>query len=156
MEQPATTLVSAPRPADVPQVADRTFPRAAAVMLLLAAAGVPLSLLWDFSWESTVGIDRVWALPHIATYAAVALAGLAALMIPFRTTREAGVRLGPCSAPVGAWLALWGTMLFPAAFVFDRWWQFNYGLAAGIWHPPQILKAAAFFAIVVGAWLLAA
>jgi hypothetical protein len=28
-----------------------------------------------------------------------------------------------------------------------------YGLAAGIWHPPQILKAVAFFAILAGAWL---
>src|SRR4051812_25966889 len=124
MEQPATTLASASHSADVPQVADQTFARAAAVMLLLAAAGVPLSLLWDFSWESTIGIDRVSALPHTATYAAVALAGLAGLMIAFRTTRDAGVRLGRCSAPMGAWLALWGALLFPAAFVFDRWWQF--------------------------------
>ncbi|OLD44243.1 MAG: hypothetical protein AUI63_06885, partial [Gemmatimonadetes bacterium 13_1_40CM_2_60_3] len=51
---------------------------------------------------------------------------------------------------------LWGALLFPAAFLFDRWWQSNYGLAAGIWHPPQILKAVAFFAIVLGSWLLAA
>jgi len=33
------------------------------------------SLLWDYSWESTVGIDYLWAPPHAAGYAAVLLAG---------------------------------------------------------------------------------
>ncbi len=43
--------------------------------LLLAASGaVPVSLLWDYSWESTVGIDLVWGGPHILTYIGVALA----------------------------------------------------------------------------------
>ncbi|HKQ38684.1 MAG TPA: hypothetical protein VJ063_11445, partial [Verrucomicrobiae bacterium] len=69
---------------------------------------------------------------------------------------ESGVQLGPLAAPVGAWVAIWGALVFPVAFFFDRWWQSHYGLAAGIWHPPQILKAIAFFSIVIGAWLLSA
>ena len=48
------------------------------------------------------------------------------------------------------------TFTFVAAVLFDRWWQAGYGLAAGIWHPPQILKTAAFFAVAGGAWLTAA
>jgi hypothetical protein len=43
---------------------------------------------------------------------------------------------------------------FCAGVLFDRWWQSSYGLSAGIWHPPQILKTVSFFAIVVGIWLL--
>src|SRR5436189_198451 len=48
-------------------------------LMLLAAAGIPVSLLWDFSWESTVGIDRVWAPAHVITYLAVCLAALASV-----------------------------------------------------------------------------
>ncbi len=132
--------------------------RVARWLLVLAAVGIPVSLLWDFSWESTVGIDRVWAPPHVANYAAVALAAGAALGMMRQTTQAdgPGVRLGKWHAPLGAWLALWGGLAFLTAFIFDRWWQAGYGLAAGIWHPPQLLKAAAFFAVTLGAWLACA
>ncbi len=129
-------------------------------LMFLAAAGIPLSLLWDFSWESTVGVDRFWAPAHTANYLAVALAGLVALRIAVHSTRTAAtragtLRLGGLHAPLGAWVCLWGALAFPTAVVFDRWWQSAYGLGAGIWHPPQILKAVSFFAILTGAWLLA-
>jgi hypothetical protein len=124
----------------------------AAWLLVLAAAAIPASLLWDFSWESTVGIDLVWAPPHLMTYCAVALAAFTALKLAFATPRYSGVVLGKLSAPLGAWVVLWGAFAFVAAVLFDRWWQAGYGLAAGIWHPPQILKATAFFAILAGAW----
>ncbi len=131
--------------------------RVAPWLLLLAATGIPLSLLWDFSWESTVGIDLVWSPAHTATYLSVALAGLATLGLVFTTTRSpvgraSGVRLGPFYAPFGVWVALWGAVAFLVAVLFDRWWQSAYGLAAGIWHPPQILKAISFFAVVIGVW----
>ena len=135
--------------------------RPAAWLLLLAAAGIPLSLLWDFSWESTVGIDLVWAPAHVATYLAVALCGAVALWLIFATTRCAdarafGVRIGKCHAPLGAWIVAWGACAFVAATLFDRWWQSSYGLAAGIWHPPQIVKACAFFAMLTGVVLFCA
>jgi hypothetical protein len=124
-------------------------------LLLAGAAGVPLSLLWDFGWESTVGIDRVWAPPHVATWAAVALAASAAAGELRAATRRGvgGVSLLGLRAPLGAWVVLWGAVAFATASLFDRWWQTSYGLSAGIWHPPQILKAVAFFALVGGAWL---
>ncbi len=84
------------------------------------------------------------------TYVAVAMSGLAALWMIVRG--KEGVVIARLRAPAGAWLALWGALAFAAAFAFDRWWQSSYGLAAGIWHPPQMAKALAFFAIVCGAW----
>ena len=123
-------------------------PAIAQCVLLLAAVAVPLTLLWDFAWESTVGIDLVWSPPHVAVCLAIALATIgAAGMIG----REDGVRLGRLRAPLGAWVALWGALAFLTAFLFDRWWQSAYGLGAGIWHPPQILKMVAFFAVAIGA-----
>lgn len=129
-------------------------------ILLLAAAGIPLSLVWDFAWESTVGVDPVWSLPHTANYLAVGIGGFAALGLLLATSRAGaaragGVRLGGLHAPLGVWLVIWGAVAFVTAVWFDRWWQSSYGLAAGIWHPPQILKAVAFVALVAGAWLSA-
>ncbi len=124
-------------------------------LLLIAALAVPLTLLWDFSWESTIGVDRFFGPPHAANYLAVALAGAAALRMAVLATRGGvgGVSLGRMRAPLGAWITLWGAFAFVAALLFDRWWQANYGLAAGIWHPPQIAKALAYFAVVIGAWI---
>jgi len=124
-------------------------------LLLLAAIAVPLTLLWDFAWESTIGVDRFFGPPHAANYLAVALAGAAALRMALVATRGGvgGVPLGRMRAPLGAWISLWGACAFVAALLFDRWWQSNYGLAAGIWHPPQISKALAYFAVVIGAWV---
>ena len=51
----------------------------AAWLMLLGAAGVPATLLWDFSWESTIGVERFFAPPHSATYLAIAGATCAAL-----------------------------------------------------------------------------
>jgi hypothetical protein len=126
--------------------------------MLAAAAGVVASLLWDFSWESTVGIDRFWGPPHTLTYVSMALAGIAAVVLAIRaraaSASDNAVRIGLFRAPLGAWLVLWGALAFVTAVVFDGWWQSAYGLGAGIWHPPQLLKATAFFAVVIGAWLL--
>jgi len=128
-------------------------------LLLIVAAGVPISLLWDFSWESTVGIDLFWSPPHALTYVAMAMAGVGAMtLISFSSrlsiSRDA-IRLGRIEAPLGSWLVMWSALAFATAVLFDRWWQSAYGLGAGIWHPPQILKAVAFFSVVLGVWLLA-
>lgn len=124
-------------------------------LMLLGSWGVPASLYGDYSWESTIGVDRFFAPPHVATDLALALAAAAALALLLGATRAraAGVALGRVRAPLGAWLVLWGALAFATALVFDRWWQLGYGLAAGLWHPPQILKAVAFFAVTVGVWV---
>ena len=129
-------------------------------LLLAAAVGVPVSLLWDFSWESTVGIDQFWSPPHAFNYAAMALAAAGAVSLVSvgkRTTapEHGAIRLGRFAAPLGAWLVLWSALAFGTAVLFDRWWQSAYGLGAGIWHPPQMLKATAFFTLLLGVWLLA-
>lgn len=124
-------------------------PAFSATGLAVAALAVPAALLWDFAWESTVGIDLVLAPPHVALYLAIALAAGFALDLIRRGKggRPAGLR-----GPLGAWIVLWGALAYGAAFAFDLWWQSLYGLAAGIWHPPQMLKAASFVAIGLGAW----
>ncbi len=43
-----------------------------------------------------------------------------------------------------------------AALLFDNWWQMAYGLGAGLWHPPQLLKAVGFFTLLFGGVVLCA
>jgi hypothetical protein len=129
-------------------------------LLIIAAASVPVSLLWDFSWESTVGIDRFWSPPHTLNYVAMIFVGVMAIVLwPMARGMTSGpqdrIRLGRFTLPLGGWLVLWSVLAFGTAVLFDRWWQLAYGLGAGIWHPPQILKTISFFAAVGGAWLLA-
>ncbi|HXZ84784.1 MAG TPA: hypothetical protein VEI82_04765, partial [Myxococcota bacterium] len=125
------------------------------MLLLLGAIGVPLTLFWDFAWESTIGVDAFASPPHAANYAAAALAAAAALQLALAATRRGeGIALGPVRAPLGAWITLWGALALVAALLFDRWWQASYGLTAGIWYPPQMAKALGYFALVAGAWMV--
>jgi hypothetical protein len=124
----------------------------------LSATLIPLSLIWDFSWESSIGVDRFWSPPHLATYVGVWLSGLLAVRLIFRFSfsrstknqRAKAVRLGAFSAPSGAWIILWGALLVQVTLPLDNWWQQTYGLGAGLWPPPQILKTIGFFSILGG------
>jgi hypothetical protein len=130
--------------------------KALTVIILLAGVGVPLSLIADFAWESTIGIDPVWSLPHVANYVTITLGGLAALGLVIRRSSPGfvnGISFGKLNAPLGVWVMIWALAVFVTAILFDRWWQSAYGLSAGIWHPPQILKAISFFALLLGVWL---
>jgi len=129
----------------------------------LAATLIPVSLIWDFSWESTIGIDRFWSPPHVATHIGVWLGGLFGASLVFRFTLArhrnsglTGVNIGPLSGPSGAWILLWGAATMQAALLFDNWWQQAYGLGAGLWPPPQILKTVGFFSLLVGGLVLCA
>ncbi len=144
-------------PSSIPTGAARTA--RGSVCFLLAALAIPVSLLWDFSWESTVGIDQFWSPPHSLTYLAMATIGVGAGWLMFKGTRATGptpglIQLGRVIAPAGGWLAAWGTLAFITAVLFDRWWQSAYGMGAGIWHPPQILKATAYFVTLAGVWMI--
>ena len=63
---------------------------------------IPISLLWDFSWESSIGVDRFWSPPHLATHAGVWLSGLlgARLLFVFTRCRGQGAAGGVTSSGV--------------------------------------------------------
>jgi hypothetical protein len=129
----------------------------------IAALLIPVSLIWDYSWECTIGVDRIWSPPHLATHVGIWLSGLIGLQLIARFTLARhrrqfadGVNLGSFCGPTGAWILLWGAATMQCAFLFDSWWQQAYGLGAGLWHPPQILKATAFFTVLLGGIALAA
>ena len=126
----------------------------------IAATLIPAGLIWDFSWESSIGVDGFWSPPHVALYVGGWLAGLVGLKLVLcfsfggQNDAKAGIEVLGFRGPTGAWFLLWGAVVLQANMPFDLWWQRTYGLGAGIWPPPQIIKTAGFAAIVVGASLL--
>jgi hypothetical protein len=129
----------------------------------LAATLIPVSLIWDFSWESTIGVDRFWSPPHLTTCIGVWLCGLVGARLALIFTRAghrgrsaSGVNIGPLCGPSGAWILLWGAATMQAALLLDNWWQQAYGLGAGLWPPPQVLKATGFFTQLFGGVVLCA
>lgn len=131
------------------------------VWMTLAGTLIPVSLIWDFSWESTIGVDRFWSPPHVATHLGVWLSGLLGVRLVWGFTLAqrsgisvSGVNILGCCGPAGAWVLLWGAGVMLAAYLWDAWWQRAYGLGAGIWAPPQLLKTVGFFALLVGGLLI--
>src|SRR5215467_6657063 len=71
---------------------DRDSRRKGLWLMLAGSAGIPFSLIWDYSWECTIGVDLFWGPPHTAIYISVFLAGLGALSMI--RGGGGGVRLG--------------------------------------------------------------
>jgi len=77
--------ISTPRTSATPR-ATPSVTRLDLAWAVLACTAVPLSLLWDFSWESSIGVDRFWSPPHLATHVGVWLSGLLGLRLILRLT----------------------------------------------------------------------
>ena len=124
-------------------------------LVLAGVAAVPVGLLWDFSWESTIGADPFWAPPHATMHIGTLLAGLAALMFVRKSTSlDEAIDLWKFRAPFGAWLTLWSALLVLTATLFDKWWQSAYGLNSEVTPPPQLLSAAGSIGLLLGALTL--
>lgn len=128
---------------------------------VVATTLIPVSLIWDFSWESTVGVDRFWSPPHVTTHVGVwlsVLLGVRLIVVATMAQRQGGavpgVNVLGWHGPAGAWVLLWGGGVMLAAYLLDAWWQKAYGLGAGIWSPPQLLKTVGFFALLIGGVML--
>jgi hypothetical protein len=130
--------------------------------VLFASACIVVGVIWDISWHSTIGRDTFWTLPHLLEQLGALVAGLScgwlALRITFAGTppqRAASVKFWGFSGPLGAWVAIWGTILMIASAPFDNWWHNAYGLDVKIVSPPHMVLALGMVAIQVGAILMA-
>lgn len=154
---PATALLARD---EATESADRIPWFLAAV--LFASTSVIVGITWDISWHRTIGRDTFWTPAHMAVYAGGLAAGLSCGWLALKTTfagtdRETGrsVRLWGFRAPVGAWVAIWGTFAMLTSAPLDDWWHNAYGLDVEILSPPHVVLALGIGAIQVGALLLA-
>src|SRR6185295_6174887 len=123
---------------------------------------IVVGLLWDISWHMTIGRDTFWTPAHMAIYLGGVLAGLSCGWLAFKTTfggteaeRAVSVRFWGFRAPLGAWVAIWGTFAMLTSAPFDNWWHNAYGLDVEILSPPHSLLGAGMIAVQLGAMLIA-
>ncbi len=122
-------------------------------------AAIAGGLLWDISWHASIGRDTFWTPAHIAIYLGALLAGLAGAWQILRATfgppaaRAGSVALWGMSAPLGAWVQVWGSAAMLTAAGFDAWWHSAYGLDLGILTPAHTALAIGMVAVCAGVLL---
>ncbi len=129
--------------------------------VVLGAACIPIGVLWDISWHSTIGRDTFWTPAHIVIYLGGVVPGLSCGWLAFKTTffgteeeRAASVKLFGARAPLGAWVTIWGALAMLTSAPFDDWWHNAYGLDVQIISPPHSVLAAGIFSVALGSLLL--
>ncbi len=126
----------------------------------VAAVLIVVGLTWDISWHRSVGRDTFWTAPHLVEYiAAIIVAvfcGSLILKSSFSNSadRDHMVRFWGFRGPLGAWLAVWGSLAMLVSAPFDNWWHNAYGLDVKIVSPPHVVLGLGMLAIVVGAMLM--
>ena len=130
--------------------------------VLLASSCVIVGVIWDISWHRTIGRDTFWTPAHVAIYLGGVVAGLTCGWRALRETfggspgdRAASVRFWGFSAPLGAWVCIWGAFAMLTSAPLDDWWHNTYGLDVKILSPPHALLAMGIGAIQYGAMLAA-
>ncbi len=155
--QPTAALApeSAAKPAAAPTQVQRL--PVWAWVLMFSVFCIPLGVLWDISWHSTIGRDTFWTPAHIVIYMGGAIPGMVSGWIAFRThffgtpeEKAGAVSLWGLRAPIGAWLAIWGSIGMLTSAPFDDWWHNAYGLDVKILSPPHTLLAIGMYAVAFG------
>jgi hypothetical protein len=130
--------------------------------MLAGSTSIVVGLLWDISWHMTIGRDTFWTPAHMAIYLGGMLAGLSCGVLAVKTTfagtpaeRTAAVGFWGFRAPLGAWVAIWGTFAMLTSAPFDDWWHNAYGLDVKILSPPHSLLGAGMITIQIGTMLMA-
>jgi hypothetical protein len=129
--------------------------------MLVGSTSIIVGLLWDISWHMTIGRDSFWTPAHMAIYLGGVLAGIACGFLALKTTfagseeeRGSTVRFWGFRAPLGAWVAVWGSFAMLTSAPFDDWWHNAYGLDVEILSPPHAVLAAGMIAIQIGTMLM--
>lgn len=129
--------------------------------LMLAATSAVVGVIWDISWHRTIGRDTFWTPAHMAIYLGGVLAGAACGWLVLKTTfagtpeqKAAAVTFWGFRGPLGAWVAIWGSIAMLASGPFDNWWHNAYGLDVKVLSPPHVILALGFTGIQLGALFL--
>ena len=127
----------------------------------LAALCIPLGVLWDISWHSTIGRDTFWTPAHLMIHFGGVVPGLVCGYLILRTTfigtpeeKAACVQVLGFRGQLGAFVTCWGSLSMLLSAPFDDWWHDAYGLDVQILSPPHSLLALGMYGVAVGALLL--
>jgi len=129
--------------------------------VLVAALCAVIGVTWDISWHRAIGRDTFWTPAHVAIYLSGIIAGLTCGWLVLKTTfagtpdeRATSVGFWGFRGPLGAWVAIWGSLAMVVSAPFDNWWHNAYGLDVEILSPPHSVLGLGFDAIELGALLM--
>ena len=121
-----------------------------------ASTSVIVGIIWDISWQRTIGRDTFWTPAHLAIYLGGVVAGVSCGWLVLRTNfgahvedRTAGVMFWGFHGPLGAWVCIWGTFAMLTSAPLDDWWHNAYGLDVQILSPPHAVLAAGIIAVQI-------
>lgn len=150
-------IMSTPEPANsgLPSPGPDRLPPLMTVAAL-GVTGIPLGVLWDISWHSTIGRDTFWTPAHILIHIGGLIPGLISLWLLLKATfregleRDSSVMILGLRGPLGAWVVCWGSLAMLTSAPFDNWWHDAYGLDVKILSPPHMVLALGIFGVCLG------
>jgi hypothetical protein len=122
---------------------------------LFTVAGV----LWDISWHTSIGRDKLLSPPHLLIYAGAVFSGLfSGIQVLWNTFKgNAEIKKGLVKiwgvfySSLGALFCIWGAIAMLTSAPFDDWWHNAYGLDVVILSPPHFLLALGMIFLQFGA-----
>jgi len=157
--QPASSIKAESACSPRAEVASSRLPKLA-WLLVFSVFCIPIGVLWDISWHSTIGRDTFWTPAHLVIYIGGAVPGMVSGWIALRThffgspeVKAQSVSVLGLRAPIGAWLTIWGSIGMLTSAPFDDWWHNAYGLDVKILSPPHTLLALGMYAVAFGVLL---
>lgn len=125
----------------------------------LASLLVILGIIWDISWHTTIGRDKLLSPPHLLIYMGAVFGGLFSGIQVLWNTFKAGpdaksglVKVwGVFYSSLGALFCIWGAIAMLTSAPFDDWWHNTYGLDVTILSPPHTVLALGMLFLQFGA-----
>jgi hypothetical protein len=125
----------------------------------LASLLVILGIIWDISWHTTIGRDKLLSPPHNLIYLGAVFGGLFSGIQVLWNTFKADVTAksglvkvwGFFYSSLGALFCIWGAIAMLTSAPFDDWWHNTYGLDVEILSPPHSVLALGMMFLQFGA-----
>jgi hypothetical protein len=125
----------------------------------LASLLVILGIIWDISWHTTIGRDKLLSPPHLLIYLGAVFGGLfSGIQVLWNTFKaDASAKSGLVKvwgffySSLGALFCIWGAIAMLTSAPFDDWWHNTYGLDVEILSPPHSILALGMIFLQFGA-----
>jgi hypothetical protein len=124
----------------------------------LASLLVILGIIWDISWHTTIGRDKLLSPPHLLIYLGAVFGGLfSGIQVLWNTFKADAVAKsglvkvwGVFYSSLGAMFCIWGAIAMLTSAPFDDWWHNTYGLDVEILSPPHSILAIGMIILQFG------
>ncbi len=125
----------------------------------LASLLVILGIIWDISWHTTIGRDKLLSPPHNLIYLGAVFGGLfSGIQVLWNTFKADAVAKsglvkvwGVFYSSLGALFCIWGAIAMLTSAPFDDWWHNSYGLDVEILSPPHSVLGLGMMFLQFGA-----